>query len=118
MKKAPDTRNKLDSNAGIKKRKKAEKYSMSEFKEIAPIVRLGISPENARKKAKKLTPGQQFKLDHGFSLTTAKLMKKNGCETLEGYRLIRRERKRAAKKAIAKKSAPVKVVDNKTKKKK
>jgi hypothetical protein len=116
MNKAPDTRNKLDSNAGIKKRKKAEKYSMSEFKEIAPIVRLGISPENARKKAKKLTPGQQFKLDHGFSLTTAKLMKKNGCETLEGYRLIRKEKKKAAKKA--KKPAPVKVVDNKTKKKK
>ena len=118
MNKAPDTRNRLDSNVGIKKKRKEEKYSMSEFKQVASVIKLGVTPTG--RKPKKLTPSQQFRVEHGFSKTMAKLMKRNGVETVEGYRLLRRERKKAEKLALktSRKSEPVKATETKNKGKK
>lgn len=108
MKKARDTRNMLDSNRGIKKqgqqktKRRERKLTMIDLKEEVKHFNTGLQ-ENPRvialRTKKKLTPGQLFKQQHGYSRTMAKLMKKYGCETVEGYRLIRRENKLAAKKA-------------------
>lgn len=131
MNKAPDTRNKLDSNVGIKKRKKKEtKFTMSEFKEVAPLVKLGVSPENSRRKPKKLTKGQEFKEKYGFSKSMARAMRRNGiflpqvvdnyvvAQAYEDYIALRKKKRKVAK-AAGKKVAPSKIVEPvKAKKKK
>jgi hypothetical protein len=134
MNKAPDTRNKLDSNVGIKKRKKKEtRFTMSEFKEVAPLVKLGISPETTKRKPKKLTKGEEFKLKFGFSKSMARAMRRNGItvpkvvvgygtEVIYAYKnyiALRKEKKAEAKAAKRKPISNSKVVEpTKTKKKK
>jgi len=60
----------------------------------------------------KVDKAQLFKQKHGRSLTMDKLMKKHGCKTVEEYRAIRKENKKAIKaaeqpKATKKSSAPI-----------
>lgn len=126
MNKAPDTRGKLDSNAGIKKRKKKEnKFSMSEFKEVAPLVKLGVAPKKAERKPKKLTKGQIFKQQHGYSKSMLRAMRRAGLDpmaysdSLNEYRALRKKRRKEAKAAKRKPIGNVKVVEPiKAKKKK
>jgi hypothetical protein len=115
-KKAPDTRNKLDSNKGLNTRKKPKKKSFRELKDT-------FEGKTKVKLTPKKTKGQIFKETHGYSRSISLAMRKSGIADLETYRLARKSRKKAAKKAEqAKKSASrgKKLASNagKTKKKK
>jgi hypothetical protein len=41
----------------------------------------------------KLTPGELFRKEHGYSRTMSKLMNKYNCSTVEEYRKIRKSRR-------------------------
>jgi hypothetical protein len=51
-----------------------------------------------KKKEKEWSKSEEFKKKNGYSLTTSKLMKKYSVETIEEYRLVRRENKAKFKK--------------------
>lgn len=105
--KYPDTRNKLDSNKGIKNstvtvKKKSTKITMGDL-------RANVKTENKEKSPIKLTAekkpskGSLFKKRIGYSKTMKKNMKKRGVLTVAEYRLMRKARKLAATKIRQKK---------------
>jgi len=68
----------------------------------------------------KVDKAQLFKKNHGRSQTMDKLMKKYGCKTVEEYRAVRKENKKAIKaaeqpKAPKKSSAPAPSLQKKKK---
>lgn len=107
MNKAPDTRNKLDSNKGLNKRtitsKKKNKItyraSFQEFKEEAKAIDSPIK----LKGEKKPTKGQLFKKEKGYSKTMKRNLQKHSqlgkdLISLADYRQIRKTRKKKEKK--------------------
>lgn len=113
MNKAPDTRNKLDDNKGIKKEVKKKigipitEDTLKEFKQI-----IG-GPKVVFKECWKKTKGQIFKESNGFSKTTRRNLKAANLldqwgkileeDPLNKYKFIRKKRKAAETKARQKK---------------
>lgn len=104
MNKAPDTRNRLDSNKGLnkrtitsKKKKSTYRASFQEFKEETKAINSPIK----LKGEKKPTKGQLFKKEKGYSKTMKRLLHKhhvsgeNTLEKLNNYKKIRKARKKA-----------------------
>lgn len=88
-KKTPDTRNKLDNNKGSKPRKKPklEKKKLSDLGRTSKV-----------KVEKKVSKGQLFKAQHGYSKTMKRNMHKHGVTTVEEYKVVRKKRKQAERK--------------------
>jgi hypothetical protein len=114
--KAPDTRGKLDSQRDLNPRKvtlvkkgerKEQKTTLEKFQKKAK--------QNEKQKAKDASPlklsvekkeskGSIFKKQHGYSKTTKRLLHTYG-ETLDQYRIRRKNRKLAERKVRQKKHA-------------
>lgn len=103
-KSAPDTRDKLDSNKGLKKKPKPKLVTLGE-------IHTNFKDKSKRKYIPKETKGQAFKRIMGFSKSTLRAMRRSGIslpKTLEGsvmaieyaleeYRLIKKRRRFAQK---------------------
>lgn len=106
MNKAPDTRNKLDNNKGIKKPKKIDIKTMG--KDLKQI-----SIEDLRATPKKESKRSIFKREYGFSKTMRRNLKAAGLvnesgviifdDFLNQYKFIRKKRKAQETKARQKK---------------
>lgn len=88
-KSAPDTRNRLDNNKGLKKKNKTKKKgSLRELQQNKAKFKL----------EKKPTKGELFKQQHGFSKSTKRAMQKQGLpvsgESIAELRVIRKARKK------------------------
>ena len=94
-KSAPDTRNKLDSNKGLKRQPK--KTNLKEIKEVLDGSKLKFTPKE--------TKGMIFKRIMGYSKSTDRAMNRAGVVTLEAYKEIRKARKLLERKARQKKHA-------------
>ena len=90
-KKAPDTRNRLDNNKGIKKTKTKLKKKDGSLKELQ-------QNKSKFKLEKKPTKGEAFKKVHGFSKSTKRAMQKQGLpvsdKSIAELRVIRKARKK------------------------
>lgn len=90
-KKAPDTRNRLDNNKGIKKTKTKLKKKDGSLKELQ-------HNKTKFKLEKKPTKGELFKQQHGFSKSTKRAMQKQGLpvsdKSIAELRVIRKARKK------------------------
>lgn len=88
--KAPDTRNKLDDNKGIKKHPKKKKSNKKTF---GDIIKKDSTSVNSN--SQKLTKGEIFKKANGFSKSTKRSLTKNGLNPfmMDILKAIRKERK-------------------------
>lgn len=102
MNKYPDTRNKLDNNKPVKKKKPTVVAMRNLQKAISenPIKELPLKLNKEKKPSK----GSIFKKATGYSKTMKRNMKKSGAVTVESYkRDVRKTRKLAATKLRQKK---------------
>lgn len=107
--KAPDTRNKLDSNRDLNKKprviikkgdeKPKDKVVPKSNKRTLKELRVVHTPEVIKLKlTPKKTNGQLFKEANGYSKSMKRAMNNNDVTTLEAYRKIRITKKKAVKK--------------------
>jgi len=107
--KYPDTRNKLDSNAGLNKKKKNTKLTMGDLKINSKKAEDPESPLKL-KAEKKPSKGSQFKKAFGYSKTMKRNIRKNqltsipgGLSAVEQYRELRGRKAKVADKVRQKK---------------
>jgi hypothetical protein len=107
--KYPDTRNKLDTNAGLNKKKKNTRLTMGDLKANVKKAEEKESPLKL-KAEKKPSKGSLFKKAFGYSKTMKRNIRKNqlstvpgGLSAVEQYRELRAKKAKIANKVRQKK---------------
>ena len=99
--KAPDTRNKLDDNKGLKKgpkkKPKAQKPQVIKLKAVKELKQVIEGHEvTVTKYEQQETKAQSFKRTHGYSRSIQRAMNRLGVTSFEAYKAHRNKTKKAA----------------------